>query len=224
VVWQPTARRRGRLLLGRRAGRGGPGEAPGCRTPGRRGGPGRTRGGAGRGGRWRAAWAALFVSAGGRAGRASPTPEVVQAPTSPPGGPPDRGGAPRRGRAGAGDPPRPSAAGPGPHPGDGADSVVSARWTSADEAAAPFRAVAGRELPRRRASRSTTDGPDARMHPRSAREHAPAGHLGVERRQTLAGASRRLYRRFPLRGRPSVSAIRRTVRAASQGGPPDTAR
>jgi hypothetical protein len=67
--------------------------------------------------------------------------------TSPPGGPPDRRGAPRRGRAGAGGPPRPSAAGPGPHPGDGADSVVSARWTSADEAAAPFRAVAGWELP-----------------------------------------------------------------------------
>jgi hypothetical protein len=29
VVRQPTARLRGRLLLGRRAGRGGPGEAPG---------------------------------------------------------------------------------------------------------------------------------------------------------------------------------------------------
>ena len=52
------------------------------------------------GGRWRAARDALFVSAGGRAGRASPTPEGVQTPTSPPGGPPDGGGAPRRGPAG----------------------------------------------------------------------------------------------------------------------------
>jgi hypothetical protein len=96
VVRQPAARRRGLLLLGRGAGRGGPGGAPGCPTPGRRGGSERTRRGAGRGGRWRAAWAALFVSAGGSAGRTSPTPEVVQASTSPPGGRPDRGGAPRR--------------------------------------------------------------------------------------------------------------------------------
>jgi hypothetical protein len=41
----------------------------------------------------------------------------------------------------------------------------------------------GGSCPRRRASRSTTDGPDGGMHPRSA----PAGHLGVDR---FEGASR----------------------------------
>jgi len=44
-------------------------------------------------------------------------------------------------------PPRPSVAGPGPHRGDGAASVVPAGWTSLGEAAAALHAVAGEPPP-----------------------------------------------------------------------------
>lgn len=68
-------------------------------------------------------------------------------------------------------------------------------------------------LPPPEARRST----DARTHARSAREHAPAGHVRVDRRQTLVAASRRCMGVSHGCGNPSVHRQRSAEQRVDDG-------
>jgi hypothetical protein len=182
--------------------------------------------GAGRGGRWRTAWAALFVSAGGSAGSDAAHPGGGAGVDVSAGWTYGRGRCSAARSRWAGGPPRPSAAGPGPHPGGGADSVVSARWRSVDEVAAPLRAVAGWGGGLDVAARVQRPMDLTARPPLLRRAGRPAAHRGVGRCQTLRGASRPCWARHPVATRRSfrprrigMSLPARSSRSASTTGP-----